>query len=38
MLPESALNSMNVLFATPCYISNVMMNYVVSIFDLMRPV
>jgi hypothetical protein len=37
MLPESALNSMNVLFAT-CYISNVMMNYIVSIIDLMRPV
>jgi len=36
MLPESALNSMNVLFATPCYISNVMMNYVVSLFDLTR--
>jgi len=36
MLPESALTSMNVLFATPCYISNVTMNYVVSLFDLIR--
>lgn len=36
MLPESALGSMNVLFATPCYISNVTMNYVVSFFDLIR--
>lgn len=36
MLPEQALTSMNVLFATPCYISNVTMNYVVSFFDLIR--
>src|SRR5262245_61200197 len=34
MLPDSALQSMNVMFATPCYISAVTMNYVASIFDL----
>src|SRR6516165_7837340 len=34
MLPESALKSMNVLFATPCYISAVSMNYVVSLFSM----
>jgi hypothetical protein len=34
MLPESALKSMNVLFATPCYISAVSMNYVVSLFGM----
>ena len=27
---------MNVLFTTPCYVSNVTMNYVVSCFDLIR--
>jgi hypothetical protein len=31
MLPANALKSMNVLFATPCYISAVTMNYVASI-------
>jgi hypothetical protein len=31
MLPISSLKSMNVLFATPCYISAVTMNYVTSI-------
>ena len=36
MLSESALTSMNVLFATPYYISSVTMNYVVSLFDLTR--
>ena len=30
MLPFSELNSMNVMFATPCYISGVTMNYVAS--------
>jgi hypothetical protein len=34
MLPIGALKSMNVLFATPCYISAVTMNYVASIFSL----
>ena len=34
MLPISALKSMNVLFATPCYISAVTMNYVASIFSM----
>jgi hypothetical protein len=34
MLPFSALNSMNVLFATPCYIFGVSMNYVASTFSL----
>jgi hypothetical protein len=34
MLPFSALNSMNVMFATPCYISGVTMNYVASMFSL----
>ena len=34
MLPFSALNSMNVMFATPCYISGVTMNYVASVFSL----
>ena len=34
MLPDSALKSMKVMFATPCYISAVSMNYVTSIFDL----
>ena len=34
MLPFSALNSMNVMFATPCYISGVSMNYVASVFSL----
>jgi hypothetical protein len=34
MLSDSALKSMNVLFTTPCYVSNVTMNYVVSCFDL----
>jgi hypothetical protein len=34
MLPQSALKSMNVLFATPCYISAVTMNYVTSLFSM----
>ncbi len=34
MLPDSALQSIKVMFATPCYISAVSMNYVTSIFDL----
>ncbi|MDQ0395837.1 hypothetical protein [Labrys monachus] len=34
MLPLSALRSMKVMFATPCYISAVSMNYVVSTFSL----
>lgn len=34
MLPVAALKSMNVLFATPCYISAVSMNYVASIFSM----
>ena len=34
MLPFGALNSMNVMFATPCYISGVTMNYVASVFSL----
>src|SRR6266436_2245683 len=34
MLPDSALSSMNVMFATPCYISGVSMNYVASVFSL----
>jgi len=34
MLSPSALQSMNVLFATPCYISAVTMNYVTSIFSM----
>jgi hypothetical protein len=34
MRPESALKSMKVMFATPCYISGVSMNYVASIFSL----
>src|SRR5215472_15883696 len=34
MLPVSALNSMKVMFATPCYISGASMNYVASIFSL----
>jgi hypothetical protein len=34
MLPASALKSMKVMFATPCYISAVSMNYVASIFSL----
>lgn len=34
LLPDEALKSMRVLFATPCYISAVSMNYVTSIFDL----
>jgi hypothetical protein len=29
MLPDSALKSMRVMFATPCYISGVSMNYVI---------
>ncbi|HEY9343997.1 MAG TPA: hypothetical protein VIQ53_01745, partial [Inquilinus sp.] len=33
MLPVSALQSMNVLLATPCYISAVSMNYVTSLFE-----
>ncbi len=34
MLPMEALHSMNVMVATPCYISAVAMNYVTSIFKL----
>jgi hypothetical protein len=34
MLPLTALKSMKVMFATPCYISAVSMNYVASIFSL----
>src|SRR5262249_47142786 len=34
MLPDSALKSMRVMFATHCYISGVSMNYVASIFSL----
>ncbi len=34
MLPASALKSMKVMFATPCYISAVTMNYVTSMFSL----
>jgi hypothetical protein len=34
MLPLSALTSMKVMVATPCYISGVSMNYVASIFTL----
>ena len=34
MLPPSALKSMKVMFATPCYISAVSMNYVTSMFTL----
>jgi hypothetical protein len=34
MLPDSALKSMRVMFATPCYISGVSMNYVASMFSL----
>lgn len=33
-LPESALRSMKVMLATPCYISAVSMNYVTSIYSL----
>ena len=36
MLADSALKQMNVLFTTPCYVSNVTMNYVSSCFDLIR--
>ncbi len=34
MLPVSALKSMNVLWATPCYNAGVSMNYVTSMFEL----
>lgn len=34
MLPEQSLKSMNVLIATPCYISAVTMNYTISMFTL----
>ena len=34
MLPDDALKSMKVMFATPCYISAVSMHYVTSIFEL----
>jgi hypothetical protein len=34
MLPDAALKSMKVMFATPCYISAVNMHYVASIFEL----
>jgi len=33
LLPDAALFSMKVMFATPCYISAVSMNYTVGIFD-----
>jgi len=33
MLPISSLQSMNVLLATPCYISAVSMNYVTSLYE-----
>lgn len=34
LLPDTALRDMNVMFATPAYISAVNMNYVTSIFNL----
>ena len=34
MLPPTALQSMKVMLATPCYISGVAMNYVASMFSL----
>lgn len=34
MLPDEALRSMKVMFATPCYISAVSMNYVTSIYEM----
>jgi hypothetical protein len=34
MLPDGALRSMKVMFATPCYISAVSMNYVTSVYQL----
>ncbi|MCJ2013418.1 hypothetical protein [Methylobacterium sp. J-076] len=34
LLPDSALRSMRVMFATPCYISSVSMNYVTSLYSL----
>ena len=34
MLPPTALTSMKVMLATPCYISGVAMNYVASMFSL----
>jgi hypothetical protein len=34
LLPDAALFSMKVMFATPCYISAVSMNYTIGIFDL----
>ena len=34
LLPDSELRNMKVLFATPCYISAVSMNYVTSMFEL----
>ena len=34
MLPESALSTMKVMFATPCYMSAVSMHYVTSLFGL----
>lgn len=34
MLPDSALRSMKVMLATPCYISAVSMHYVTSLFNL----
>lgn len=34
MLPDQNLSTMNVMFATPCYISAVTMNYTTSIFTL----
>jgi hypothetical protein len=34
MLPDSALKSMRVMLAAPCYISGVSMNYVASMFSL----
>jgi hypothetical protein len=34
MLPDEALNSMKVMFATSCYISAVSMHYVTGVFEL----
>lgn len=36
MLPDEALKSMKVMFATPCYISAVSMHYVTSMFNLTK--
>lgn len=34
MLPDAALRSMKAMFATPCYISAVSMNYVTSLYEM----